>query len=100
MEQVLRKLPWKDALLDLLLVNRVDLVSEVVVIGSHLGHSNHKAIEFKISSDRRKSACKTSALDTRRTDLRLLRKLVWFPGKTFLQVLGSISAGRFLNITS
>ncbi|KAJ7397585.1 hypothetical protein BTVI_134007 [Pitangus sulphuratus] len=65
----------KDTLLDLLLVNRVDLVSKVE-IGVHLGHSDHKEIEFKMSVDRRKSASKTSTLDMRRVDFRLLRELV------------------------
>ncbi|KAJ7409031.1 hypothetical protein BTVI_58107 [Pitangus sulphuratus] len=63
-----------DALLDLLLANRVDLVSEVQ-IGGHLGHSDHKAIKFKISVDRRKSGRKTSTLDMRKTDFRVLREL-------------------------
>ncbi|KAJ7401156.1 rna-directed dna polymerase from mobile element jockey-like [Pitangus sulphuratus] len=61
----------KDAFLDLLLVNRMDLLSKVK-IGGHLGHSNHKGIEFKISVDRRKSASKTSMLDMKRTDFILL----------------------------
>ncbi|KAJ7400183.1 hypothetical protein BTVI_107551 [Pitangus sulphuratus] len=46
MEQVLRELTWKDALLDLLLVNRVDLMMEVE-IGGCLGHSDHGAISLK-----------------------------------------------------
>ncbi|KAJ7397530.1 hypothetical protein BTVI_134533 [Pitangus sulphuratus] len=37
----------KDSLLDLLLVTRGDLMTEVE-IGGHLGHNNHKVIEFKI----------------------------------------------------
>ncbi|KAJ7427250.1 hypothetical protein WISP_08744 [Willisornis vidua] len=74
MEQVLRKLTWKEALLDLLLVNRVNLMS-TVEIGGCLGQSEHEMIEFKISVDRRESASKTSALDMRRSEFRLLRKL-------------------------
>ncbi|KAJ7411667.1 hypothetical protein BTVI_48805 [Pitangus sulphuratus] len=74
MEQVLRKPTWKDSLLDLLDVNRVDLVSEVV-IGGCLRHSDHEATEFKISVNRSKSASKTSALDMRRADFRLLGEL-------------------------
>ncbi|RMC19574.1 hypothetical protein DUI87_03132 [Hirundo rustica rustica] len=74
MEEVLRELTRKDALLDLLLVNREGLVREVE-IGNCLGHSNHKAIEFKISVDRRKSASKTSTLDMMRKDFGLLREL-------------------------
>ncbi|KAJ7421823.1 hypothetical protein WISP_41053 [Willisornis vidua] len=53
----------------------MDLTSEVE-IGGHPGHSDHEAFEFKISVDRRKSASKTSTLDTRRADFRLLRELV------------------------
>ncbi|KAJ7413913.1 hypothetical protein BTVI_42070 [Pitangus sulphuratus] len=75
MEQVLREPTQKDALLDLMLVNRVDLVSEVG-IGGRLGHSVHKEIEFKMSVDRRKSASKTSTLDMRREDFRLFKELV------------------------
>ncbi|KAJ7428099.1 adaptin ear-binding coat-associated protein 1 [Pitangus sulphuratus] len=100
MEQVLRKMTQKDALLDMLLVNRVDLVSEVEICG-HLGHSKHEAVEFRISVDRRKSANKTSTLAMRKADFRLLRELVSKDrGKMLLQMLGSISAGHFLNITS
>ncbi|KAJ7410989.1 hypothetical protein WISP_105223 [Willisornis vidua] len=66
-EKIIRHLTQKDGLLDLLLVNRVDLMSEVE-IGGCLGHSNHKVIEFKISVDRRKSASETSALDMKRAD--------------------------------
>lgn len=53
MEQVLWETILKDAFPDLLLVNRETLVSKVE-IGLHLGHSNNKAIQFKISFDRRK----------------------------------------------
>lgn len=45
-EQVLREAIEKDALLDLLLVNRVDVVSGVE-IGSCLGHSNQEEIKLK-----------------------------------------------------
>lgn len=65
----------KNACLDLFLVNREDLVSEVEMSG-RLGHSNPEAIEFKISVVRRTSASKTSTLDMRRANLRLLRVLV------------------------
>ncbi|KAJ7425329.1 hypothetical protein BTVI_03224 [Pitangus sulphuratus] len=55
MEQVLREPTWKDALLDLLLVSRVDLMSKVET-GGCLGHSDHKGLKLKISVDKRKSA--------------------------------------------
>ncbi|KAJ7426731.1 hypothetical protein WISP_13216 [Willisornis vidua] len=75
MEQVLRKLTQKDAPLDLLLVKREEFMSQVK-IGGHLGHSNHKVIKFKISVERRKSASKTSALDMKKADFRLLREFM------------------------
>ncbi|KAJ7411703.1 hypothetical protein WISP_101529 [Willisornis vidua] len=56
MEQVLRKATQKDAL-DLLLVNKEDLMNKVET-GSHLGHSSHKVIEIKISVDCRKVPAK------------------------------------------
>ncbi|KAJ7424810.1 hypothetical protein WISP_26561 [Willisornis vidua] len=74
-EQVLMKPTRKNALLELLLVNRVDPMSEVD-IGACLGHSDHENTKFKISVDRRKSASKTSTVDMRRADFRLLRKLI------------------------
>ncbi|KAJ7409997.1 rna-directed dna polymerase from mobile element jockey-like [Willisornis vidua] len=46
-----------------------------VEIDGCLGHSGPKVIEFKITIDRRKSVSKTSTLDMRRTDFRLLREL-------------------------
>ncbi|KAJ7410190.1 hypothetical protein BTVI_54086 [Pitangus sulphuratus] len=79
MERVLREPAWKGALLDLLLVKRVDLINKVET-GSHLGHSDHEMIEFKISVGRRKSASKTSALDMRRADFTLLRELMMDQG--------------------
>lgn len=99
MEQVLREATEKDALLDLLLVNRDDLVSEAE-IGSCLSHGDQEEIEFKISVNRRKSAGKTSALDMKRARFRHLRQLVRSPGNVFLQMLESISSGHFINITS
>ena len=45
-------------------------------IGGHLGHSDHEAVKFKIYGDRRKTASKTSTLDMRRADFRLLRELL------------------------
>lgn len=41
---------------------------------SHLGHSNHGKIDFKISVDMSKSVGKTPALDIRKADFRLLRE--------------------------
>lgn len=74
-EQVLGEPTWKDALLNLLLVKREALVNEAVV-GGNLGHNDHEVNEFKIFADMRKSASKSSTLDMRRTDFRLIRELV------------------------
>ena len=73
--QVLREPTRKGALLDLLLENREGLVG-AVAIGSRLSHSDHEVVEFRTYGDRRKSATKTSALDTGKADFRLLRELV------------------------
>ncbi|KAJ7396027.1 rna-directed dna polymerase from mobile element jockey-like [Pitangus sulphuratus] len=53
---------------------RKGLMSDVVIEG-HFGHNDHEAIEFKMSADRRKSTSKTSILDMRRADFRLLREI-------------------------
>ncbi|KAJ7409195.1 hypothetical protein WISP_116171 [Willisornis vidua] len=95
MEQVLRELTQKD-LLVLLLVNKVDLVSEVD-IGDHLGHRDHEGIKFKISVDRRKSDTKTPTLDMRRADFRLLREDKSSPLVTFSNNYhGTLEFGRDL----
>lgn len=75
MEEILRELTGKDSLFDLLLVDKVDLMSKVE-IGGCLGHTDHEVIKFKISVERKKSANKTLALDMRRADFRLLREFV------------------------
>ncbi|KAJ7410341.1 adaptin ear-binding coat-associated protein 1 [Willisornis vidua] len=74
LEQILRELTWKNALHDLQLFNRVDLVNEVE-IGGHLGHSGHEVIKFKTSADSRKSASKTSTSNLGKAGFRLLREL-------------------------
>lgn len=87
----------KKAHLDLVLVNREDLVGKME-IGGCLGHRDGEAIKFKISVYR--SARKISALDMRRTDFSLLGELLSkVPLKIILLVPGSISVGHFL-ITS
>ncbi|GAB0186493.1 hypothetical protein GRJ2_001114600 [Grus japonensis] len=86
--QVLKEPTRKGALLDLLLVNREGLMGEVA-IGGRLGHSDHEVVEFKIFGDRRKTATKTSTLDMRRADFRLLRELVsQVPWETALEGIG------------
>ncbi|KAK4818201.1 hypothetical protein QYF61_008585 [Mycteria americana] len=61
--------------LDLLFVNREGLVSNVTV-GGFLGHSNHKMIELLILGEVRKGVSRTAALDFRRADFGLFRRLV------------------------
>lgn len=71
------------------------------MIGGHLCYGSHKVIEFKISVARRKSTRKISPLDMKRADLRLLREIVSkIPGKILPKVLGSITVGHILGITS
>lgn len=74
MVQVLRQLTRKDALI-VFVFNREGCMNEVVIDG-YFGHSNHKAVEYKISADRRKRNSKTSTLGMRRADFRLLGELV------------------------
>lgn len=58
------------------------------MIGGCFGSSNPKATQFKFSVGRRKSTIKTSPLDMRRADFKLLREN---PVKILLKVQESIS---------
>ncbi|RMC06974.1 hypothetical protein DUI87_16426 [Hirundo rustica rustica] len=62
-------------MLDLLFVNRDGLVEDVVV-GGRLGQSDHEIIEYSIFGEVRRSTSKTLALDFRRADFGLLRRLI------------------------
>lgn len=62
--EVLRESTREDAVFDLLLLMREDLMTGEW--RGHLGQGNHR----EISGDRRKSASKTSYLDMRREDFR------------------------------
>lgn len=73
--QVLMDMIRKHALLDLILVNRESHMDEMA-ISSHHGNNDNKVVKFKILGDRRKTATKTSTLNTRRTDFRLLEDLI------------------------
>ncbi|TRZ24712.1 hypothetical protein HGM15179_002414 [Zosterops borbonicus] len=66
-----------------------DLMSKVEN-GRHLGHSDHKAIKFKISVDRRKNASKTSTLD-RQEESRNFRFL------RFHRLLSPVFSNIFIN---
>ncbi|PKU27535.1 hypothetical protein llap_22160 [Limosa lapponica baueri] len=60
---------------DLLFTNREGLVGDVVV-GGHLGLSDHELVKFPILSDVRRGVSKTSTLDFWRADFGLFRSLV------------------------
>lgn len=45
------------------------------MISGCLGYSDHEVVELKIFGDRRKTVTKTSMLDIRRAEFRLLREL-------------------------
>ena len=68
------------ALLDLLLVNREELVREVKV-GGHLRCSDHEMIELSILGETKRGVSKTATLDFWRSnsDLfkRLIKKIPW-----------------------
>ncbi|KAK4822092.1 hypothetical protein QYF61_009792 [Mycteria americana] len=61
--------------LDLLFTNREELVSHVMV-GGHLGQSDHKMIEFLIRGEAARGVSKTATLDFRRAEFGLFRRLV------------------------
>ncbi|KAK4831113.1 hypothetical protein QYF61_015416 [Mycteria americana] len=63
------------ALLDLLFTNREGLASHVTV-GGRLGQSDHEMIEFLIRGEAARGVSKTAALDFRRADFGLFRRLV------------------------
>lgn len=63
----------KDALLDLLFLNR-GLVGDVMV-GGCLGHSDHEMVEFKFFGVMRKKASRVATLDFKRANLKLLSEL-------------------------
>ncbi|PKU39622.1 adaptin ear-binding coat-associated protein 1 [Limosa lapponica baueri] len=65
----------ESALLDLLLVNRDELVGEVKV-GGRLGHSDHETIGFSILGETRRGITKTATLDFLRANFDLFRRLL------------------------
>ncbi|XP_040977464.1 uncharacterized protein LOC121232961 [Aquila chrysaetos chrysaetos] len=75
LSQVLREPTRKDALLDLLFVNREGIVGDVLV-GGCLGHSDHEMVEFKIFSVMRKQDSRVATLDFRRANFKLFRELL------------------------
>ena len=78
----------EDAPLDLLFMNRGELVGDVVV-GGHLGHGNHKMIEFSIVGEVRTGISKAVTLVFQRADFGLFRSLVdRVPGEIVLKGQG------------
>ena len=75
MSQLVREPAREGASLDLLFVNREGLVG-VVVVGGHLGHSNHEMIEFSVLGEVRRAVSRTAALDFWMADFGLFRRLV------------------------
>ncbi|PKU42731.1 adaptin ear-binding coat-associated protein 1 [Limosa lapponica baueri] len=65
----------ESALLDLLLVNREELVEEAEV-GGRPGHSDHEMIESSILGETRRGVTKTATLDFRRANFDLFRRLL------------------------
>ena len=63
------------ALLDLLLVNREELVGEVKV-GGHLGCSDHEMIKFSILRETKRGVSKTATLDFWRANFDLFKRLI------------------------
>ena len=62
-------------LLDLLFMNREGLVSDVMV-GGHIGHSDHEMIEFLILGEVRRGVSRTATLGFRRANFGLFGRLV------------------------
>ncbi|KAF4796229.1 hypothetical protein TURU_086123 [Turdus rufiventris] len=62
-------------MLDLLFANRDGLLGNVVV-GSHLGHSDHEIIEFSIFGEMSRNINKAFTLDFQRADFGLFRRLI------------------------
>ena len=76
MSQVLGEPTRKDALLDLLFVNREGLVGDVVV-GGCLGHSDHKMVEFKLVSVMREKDSRVATLGFRRANFKPFSRVPW-----------------------
>ena len=75
--QVLSEPSGKDALLDLLIMNREALGGDVMVGGhSGLGHSDHAMVEFQLFSVKRKKESRVATLGFRRANMKLFGELV------------------------
>lgn len=72
LSQVLSEPARKDALPDLLFMNRGGLVA---VVGGSLGHSGHIMFEFEVFGAMRKKVIRVDTLDFKRANFKLLREL-------------------------
>lgn len=75
MMQVIHEMTREDALQDLLLTEKEELIGDVKVKGSH-GCSHHKMVEFKILRDVSKVNSRITALDFRRKTFGLFKDLL------------------------
>ncbi|GAB0187556.1 hypothetical protein GRJ2_001220900 [Grus japonensis] len=73
--QVIEEQTRRDAMLDLVLTNKEELVGDVKLKGS-LGSSDHEAMEFKILKAPRRAHSKLTTLHFRRADFGLFRDLL------------------------
>lgn len=74
MSQVLSEPTRKDALLDLVFVNREGLTGDVLV-GGYPGHSGHEMVEFKIFGVIRRKDSRAATLDFRKANFKVFGKL-------------------------
>ncbi|GAB0188096.1 hypothetical protein GRJ2_001274900 [Grus japonensis] len=73
--QVIEKPTRRGAMLDLVLINKEELVGNVKLKGS-LGCGDDEMVEFKILRAARRAHSKLTTLDFRRTDFGLFRDLL------------------------
>ncbi|GAB0178757.1 hypothetical protein GRJ2_000341000 [Grus japonensis] len=89
LSQLLSEPTRKDALLDLLFVNREGLVGDMTV-GGCLGRNDHKMVQFKIFGVMRKKISRVATLDFRRAKFKLLEELFgsvpWEPAFEGLEI--------------
>jgi len=86
-------------ILDLLFVNREDLVGDVKV-GGLLGKSGHEMLDFSIFVEPRRVVCRTATLDFRRADFNLFRTLVErVPWEVVLESVGAQEGWEYFKET-
>lgn len=73
--QVIKESTRKVALLDPVLTNKEELVSNVKV-GGRLGYSDHEMMEFRFLIEGNRAESNTTVLDLRKEDLNILRDLL------------------------